>query len=91
MLVREPSHWYPDSLLHQSKGRPQLQPVLWWTRAQVHYQPVQIDMDKWSIRTTRDKAYKRETSVQAYISVCLYVEIFQTHYNSHFNLMKITE
>lgn len=34
----------------------------------------------------RDKA--RETSVQAYSPVCLYVEIFQTYYDFHFNLIK---
>lgn len=86
MLVREPSHWYPDSLLHESEGWPQLQPVLQWTRVQIHHQPVQIDVDKWSDRMTRDKA--RETSLQAYIPVCLYVEVFPNRYNFHFNLMK---
>lgn len=77
VLVRQPLHWCPDTLVPQSEGGPQLQPILRWSRAGTAHRPAEIDAP--SVRCPGSQTRSVKASARAmcmcvilYMYVCVF-------------------
>lgn len=79
VLVRQPLHWCPDTLVPQSEGGPQLQPILWRPRPGTAHCPAEIDAPSGRCTGSQTRRVKSECKCGVHVcnSVLVCVCIFE--------------